>query len=159
MIDFETLSDTLITEKLGKNLERIRFQKQIQESELIRRGGIKKDSWYNHKSGKKRDSGQPAPRPARIGLTKPSGKPCFRKRGNLASCRDGYRAEETSETSPPERENDPIQMGRQEGPVLKPYSGGLPSEPWLWKSREGPERFSNITLILHGMKPALIRPR
>lgn len=48
-IDEQTNSRILKT--IGENLELIRLEAQIPDSDVIRRGGIKRDSWYNLKSG------------------------------------------------------------------------------------------------------------
>ncbi len=52
MSSVENLSNTEILKSIGRNLERMRIESSIPDAEVISRGGIKKDSWYNLKSGK-----------------------------------------------------------------------------------------------------------
>ena len=46
------MSNAEILKSIGRNLERMRIESRIPDSEVISRGGIKKDSWYNLKAGK-----------------------------------------------------------------------------------------------------------
>ncbi len=48
----EYITNEAILKAIGKNLERLRIEAQIPDSEVIRNGGIKKDSWYNLKAGR-----------------------------------------------------------------------------------------------------------
>lgn len=52
MKTIEYSSNDVILKDIGKNLERLRIEAQIPDAEVIRIGGIKKDSWYNLKAGR-----------------------------------------------------------------------------------------------------------
>ena len=46
------LSNETILETIGRTLERLRVEAQLPDSEVVSRGGIKRDTWYNLKAGK-----------------------------------------------------------------------------------------------------------
>ncbi|RKX76767.1 MAG: hypothetical protein DRZ90_09440 [Spirochaetes bacterium] len=52
MKTIEYSSNDAILKAIGENLERLRIEAQIPDSDVIRNGGIKKDSWYNLKAGR-----------------------------------------------------------------------------------------------------------
>ncbi|GEM_PF-4730997 len=52
MKTIEYSSNDVILKDIGKNLERLRVEAQIPDADVIRNGGIKKDSWYNLKAGR-----------------------------------------------------------------------------------------------------------
>ena len=49
--DIQVLSDTAILKAIGENLERMRREIRIPDSEVVRRGGIKIGRWKNLKAG------------------------------------------------------------------------------------------------------------